>query len=64
MYHRIVTLVVLSFSSVFCNDCGTEFDILTNHYHELGCTPVMNESGVIDQLSDIMELWFFICFIE
>lgn len=51
MYQRIVTLVILSFSSAFCNDCENEFDILTNHYYEVGCTPVSNQSGAIDQLS-------------
>lgn len=51
MYQRIVLLVVLSLSSAFCNGCGNEFDILTNHYHELGCTPSLNKSGAIDQLS-------------
>lgn len=51
MYLRIVIVVILSVSSVFSNDCRTEFEILTNHYYELGCTPVLNASGVIDQLS-------------
>ncbi|XP_037028775.1 uncharacterized protein LOC119069003 [Bradysia coprophila] len=49
MYQRIFTLAILSFSPVFCDDCASEFDILTNHYYELGCTPVSDQSGVIDQ---------------
>lgn len=60
MYQRIVTLVILSFSSAFCNDCVNEFDILTNHYYELGCTPISNQSGAIDQLSAKECLFFFV----
>lgn len=56
MYQRIVTLVILAVSPVFCDDCASEFDILTNHYYELGCTPVSDQSGVIDQLSAVA-LW-------
>lgn len=59
MYQTIVILVILSFSPVFCNDCENEFDILTNHYYELGCAPVLDQSGIIDQLSAV-ELW--LCF--